>query len=185
MPEGLVLETNKSRPHINIVELVSRIHSLTNEERIRHGAPALSYDNSLAVIAYGHSSDMANRNYFEHVNPEGEDGSMRAERGGYNCTKIMNTTTIENESGTFVITYYQNGIGENLFLNSLFDWEVIKGNETYYHWILGPEIAKTTVTGWMESPAHRANMLETDYTKERIGIIISQDDRIYITQNFC
>ena len=53
MPEGLVLETNKSRPHINIVELVSRIHSLTNEERIRHGAPALSYDNSLAVIAYG------------------------------------------------------------------------------------------------------------------------------------
>ncbi len=45
------------------------------------------------------------------------------------------------------------------------------------------EIASRIVDGWMDSPGHRQNILETSYDKEGIGVVA--DERVYVTQNFC
>jgi uncharacterized protein YkwD len=37
----------------------------------------------------------------------------------------------------------------------------------------------------MESPGHRENILTKTYDSEGIGVEISADDKVYITQNFC
>jgi uncharacterized protein YkwD len=37
----------------------------------------------------------------------------------------------------------------------------------------------------MQSPEHRHNILNEQYDREAIGIVVSEDDKVYITQNFC
>jgi uncharacterized protein YkwD len=46
-------------------------------------APALRWNDKLAVAASAHSTDMAARNYFSHTNPEGLNPSDRAQAAGY------------------------------------------------------------------------------------------------------
>src|SRR3990170_7137897 len=58
------------------------------------------------------------------------------------------------------------GIAENIFQGYLFD--------SYY-----------TVNGWMNSPGHRENILTEVFDREGIGLEITQDYKVYVTQNFC
>jgi len=46
------------------------------------------------------------------------------------------------------------------------------------------EIAEVIVQGWMGSPGHRQNILSLNWKVEAIGIAISSDDKVYITENF-
>lgn len=139
------------------------IHKYTNEERVKHGYKPLEYDNALAIIAQRHSEDMASNHFFEHENLKGEDPSDRALKAGYSCYK---------DHGLF----YTEGIAENL----------IEGG-SYYGDTSEYAVAKESVKSWMESPGHRANILNSSYDKEGFGIAegISQPGRLYITQNFC
>ena len=54
-----------------------------------------------------------------------------------------------------------------------------------YDWNSQEKIAQTTVQGWMKSPGHRKNILTPYFKSEGIGIVVSPDDKVYITQNFC
>lgn len=45
-------------------------------------------------------------------------------------------------------------------------------------------IDRLAVRGWMESPSHRRNLLERQYTTTGIGLAQTRDGRIYITQVF-
>jgi uncharacterized protein YkwD len=47
------------------------------------------------------------------------------------------------------------------------------------------EIASQVVNGWMNSPGHRENILNARYDREGIGIAVSSDGKVYVTQNFC
>ncbi len=40
------------------------------------------------------------------------------------------------------------------------------------------------VRGWLESPSHRRNMLARDWSHTGIGVYITRDNRIYVTQVF-
>ena len=44
---------------------------LTNIERDREGLPPLEWDDEAAAVALGHSQDMSDRSFFDHVNPDG------------------------------------------------------------------------------------------------------------------
>lgn len=48
------------------------IFNKVNEERAKAGVPALSYNSTMETYARIKSKDMGVRNYFDHVNPEGE-----------------------------------------------------------------------------------------------------------------
>jgi uncharacterized protein YkwD len=41
------------------------------------------------------------------------------------------------------------------------------------------------VKGWMKRPTHRAGILEPSWQTQGIGIAISHDYRVYVTEDFC
>jgi uncharacterized protein YkwD len=59
-----------------------QVLALVNAERAAAGCGAVSADPGLAALARAHSEDMRDRDYFDHVNPEGLSPFDRAERAG-------------------------------------------------------------------------------------------------------
>ncbi len=131
----------------------------------------LKWETALSDIARSHSSDMAKRGFFSHQTPEGSGFGQRYQRAGYVCSVPQ---------GNVVYTG-----AENIFQNNLYDRVVYIGSETRYDWNSMRKIAETTVKGWMNSPGHRKNILTPFWRSEGIGIAVSEDDKVYITENFC
>ena len=169
-----VIQTNTnsgslSSPSIDSAALEKRIHALINQQRKSNGLSSLSFDSSLAVIARGHSQDMAKNNYFSHVNLQGLSPADRGNQQGYTCRKDYGS-------------YYTYGISENIFETS--HWTTYNGIRINDFEPL-ENIAQKTVEGWMNSPGHRKNILTTTYDREGIGVGIASDCTVYITENFC
>lgn len=76
--------------------------------------------------------------------------------------------------------------GENLFLNNVVDsyvYDQESGEILEYRFNSLEELARSTVDGWMESPGHRENIM-APFTREGIGIEVSDEGKVYITENF-
>lgn len=71
-------------------QLVERV----NKERGSRGLSTLQWDASLAGVARAHSDDMIKRQYFAHVNPDGESAADRADRGGVSYTLIAENLAV-------------------------------------------------------------------------------------------
>jgi uncharacterized protein YkwD len=147
---------------------------LINNQREQNGFSALSYDPFLADIARGHSWDMVARNFFEHMNPDGLMARGRGDAAGYPCIRVV-------KGGSY------NGISENLYQGTRYSayYSNAEGVIASYNWSSTDDIAERAVTGWMDSPGHRQNILTSRYELEGIGVAFSSDDKIYITENFC
>lgn len=79
---------------VNISEVEQFVLDYTNQERTKAGLNPLSLDKRLAQIARAHSTDMSQRQFFEHDNPDGLDPTGRGQAAYPNVFK---------------------GIGENIF----------------------------------------------------------------------
>ncbi|MER8058339.1 MULTISPECIES: sigma-70 family RNA polymerase sigma factor [unclassified Streptomyces] len=64
-------------------DTVSQVIALVNKERASAGCSALTADPQLQQAAQAHSDDMAARNFFDHVNPDGADPGQRITAAGY------------------------------------------------------------------------------------------------------
>jgi len=138
------------------------VHRLINLEREKYGLKILEYDEELASVAKSHSIDMVNDEYFAHETPEGLDPTDRANKADYVC---------RYQIGNLIYS----GIGENIHM--------VKGSSVSF--MSTPEsIAELAVSGWMDSPGHKKNILTSNFTKEGIGVSISTFT-IHVTQNFC
>jgi uncharacterized protein YkwD len=156
----------------NASRLASLIHGYINDERRAHGLRELQWDQQLAQIAYAHSKDMSDRDYFDHVSPEGKDFAARYRENGY---------TRQTRVGDQVYVG-----GENLFLNNVvasYTFDQLSGEVLSYEFNDLEELARSTVDGWMDSPGHRANIL-TPFSREGIGIFVNGEGEVYITENF-
>ena len=162
-----VSQTTNTQPKISISSLELQIHSLINQERNKNGLTSLSYDSRLADIARAHSQDMANKNYFSHDSPEGADLSARFAAAGYSPQKIPGIYS-----------------GENIFLGNLVSSIRYVNSIPSYNWNTQDDLAQTTVQGWMNSPGHRKNILTSSFHAEGIGIAISNDNQVYVTEDF-
>jgi uncharacterized protein YkwD len=165
------LPERKSKPGINISKLEKTIHTLINKERQRNGLSVVLWDNMLSEIARLHSRDMSKRNYFDHYSPEGHDYLYRYRHEGYQCA-VTEGRIIHMGA-------------ENIALNHLYDSVTTLNGKAFYDWNSQDKIARTTVQGWMKSPGHRKNILTPYFRNEGIGVDISPDGKVYITQNFC
>jgi len=152
--------------------LAGRIHDLINEQRAENGLVPLSYDQGLAALALNHSTDMAENNYLSHVDPAGEDPTARGNASGIFCVKDYGS-------------YYTYGIAENIFQNNLYTSVTYTNGIYSYAWSTPEAIAQSTVTGWMNSPGHRKNILTSTFGSEGIGVAVATDDKVYITEDFC
>ena len=99
-----------------------------NNERTSRGIAPLSIDSRYTTIARAYATDMWQRQYFSHYNPEGE--------------------TVADRFNAAHIDY--SFVGENLALAP---------TET------------TAMTGLMNSPGHKANILDSRFKKVGIGVI--------------
>ena len=168
-PDGPLM--HRPKPVLRANDLERRIHKLINRERGIHGLSPLAGDDMLATIARGHSKDMGSRRYFSHESPEGHDFSFRYRQEGYTCSLRIGNTVYMG--------------AENIFQNIRFNSVTTVNGEAYYDWNSEEQIAETTVRGWMDSPGHRKNILTPHWRSEGIGVFLSPDEKIYITQNFC
>jgi uncharacterized protein YkwD len=161
----------RPKPKIIVADLERKMHALVNKERRKQGLQSLEWDDALARIAGNHSRDMAKRNYVDHYSPEGRDFSYRYRQEGFSCA-VREGRTIHMGA-------------ENIALNYLYGSVTTVNNVAFYDWNSEDAIAETTVQGWMNSPGHRKNILTPYFKSEGIGVVISPDDKVYITQNFC
>lgn len=139
------------------------VHAHVNQIREQHGLSYLEQDEELRDIARLHSEDMADRQFFAHLTPEGKDPGDRYTEYGYqhltygeNIARVPYKTPLANANG-----------------------------QTQYE--TPPELACGIVEGWMNSEGHRENILSTQWGCEGIGIEIKQKPgviRVYTTQNF-
>lgn len=158
---------------LSIPLLELRIHDLINTERIQSQLRPLELNERLSKIARDHSQDMASRGFFDHVNPDGKSATARAIAGKFPCRKDL-------FNGNYTI-----GVSENIFQNNLYSKVMFYQGRTTYQWNSLDEIARTTVKGWMESPGHRANIMNRSTETSGVGIAISSHDQVLITQLFC
>lgn len=100
----------------------------TNTQRTQQGIGALALNNSLSKAAQDKANDMAARNYWAHITPDGVQPWEFMSAAGYEYTEA----------------------GENL--------------------AYGFATSSDTVIGWMNSPAHRDNLLKGSYKEVGFGI---------------
>ena len=152
-----------------VAALEQQIHQLVNQNR----QSPLVFDVALASVARSHSADMANSNYFSHINQQGQSPSDRGEAVGYDCRKDYGS-------------YYTYGLPENINQAWLYSqsWTLngILVRKDYYEL---EELASLVVDGWIASTGHRENILNNSYDVEGIGVAINDDEKVYLTQNFC
>jgi len=152
--------------------LETKVFKLVNSERIKAGLKPLKQDEKLAAIAKKHSNDMAKHDYTAHVNRAGLDPSDRAEAAGYNIV-------IKKKEGNRTTT--RRGVGENIYERQAF---TVEGDVVEYYVETYDKIAKIAVESWMNSPGHRKNIMNPDYTLAGIGISVGDKKKVRITQVF-
>ncbi|WP_308128040.1 CAP domain-containing protein [Modestobacter italicus] len=67
-----------------------QVLTLVNTERAAAGCAPVSADAGLAAVARAHSADMRDRDFFDHVNPDGVDPFARAEAAGVGYARAEN-----------------------------------------------------------------------------------------------
>ncbi|OFW68709.1 MAG: hypothetical protein A2V52_01135 [Actinobacteria bacterium RBG_19FT_COMBO_54_7] len=166
------LQQHVEEVQANSERLASMIHEGINDQRKINGLNSLQWDSDLASIALSHSKDMAVRNYFDHVSPDGKDFQARYQQYGYHKqTRVGDVTYVG---------------GENLFLYSVIESTTTHKNtgEVFeYKFNDLQDLARATVDGWMGSQGHRDNIL-TPFTREGIGVFVTADGKVYVTENF-
>ena len=154
-------------------ELAVRVHGLINEQRVAYGLSPLVLDSKLSLVAENHSKDMASKNYFSHVNQGGEGPTARAEKAGYYCRT------------DFGGGYYSVGVAENILQTWVFGKPIVVNGIATYDRVEMEHLAKSVVDGWMNSPGHKHNILTKEYSKEGVGVGISSQGKLYVTEDLC
>ncbi len=164
---------------INYPLLHAAIFYETNQERIKAGVSVLRFHQSLEAAAYGHALDMRTYNFFSHTSVVSgkENLGDRARLAGFNWTRIGENIAISfginYEAGTPVYSPNQNG--------GYFSYEY-KGDPILPHTYL--TFAKAVVNQWMNSPGHKANMLNVNYSYMGIGAAHYKNSSFYMMDNF-
>jgi uncharacterized protein YkwD len=117
--------------------LARQLAELTSERRREAGADlaALEADPELLPAARAHALDMLERGYHDHATPDGLEPSDRA--------ALLHRRLVGH-------------VGENLAEFEGLTAEQLEGQ-------IGP-LAADIMDGWMQSPGHRENILDPDYT---------------------
>lgn len=168
---------SNAAPRIDLPRLERLVHERANEARRSEGRGTLAWSDSMATVARRHSEDMARRTFFDHRNPDGLDPTQRARTAGLRCEIVEGRTVWR-------------GFAENLYYTQHFaSGSTTTYNDgrtlTVYQWKPADVLASESVRQWMNSPGHRANLLQPRSRRSGVGIALGPDSRIYFTQLFC
>jgi len=114
-----------------VSEPESEIIKQVNVERVRRGLKALKFSARLAVVARGHSLDMAIRRYRDHNTPEGSTPADRARGMGIECRAVGENIYVDD--------YHQlEGLGDRALRGWL-------GSPEHYGNLLSPDFVETGI----------------------------------------
>lgn len=152
------------------------VHREGNRARRAARLRALAWSTPEARLAQAHADDMAERGYFDHVNPRGEDAAARGARMGMTCQRLIGTTLLS-------------GFGENLYVTGAFDaYRIVQHglrSRVEYDWKAPETLAREAIRAWLDSPGHRANLLNGQYQRHGVGVARDDQHRLYIVDVFC
>lgn len=154
--------SQKQRLRIMPPQLAKSVHDRINRERRRQGLPTFRWDASLGRIAGKHSRDMAKRNYFSHMSPDGKGPAQRYLKARYACGVTINGVL---RRGAEVIYRHERNTAEGVPTRD--------------------EIIDSAIETWSGSDEDRKNILSSHWQREGVGVFISPDGTVYITVNFC
>ena len=146
--------------------------SLVNEARAEHGLPPLETSDELVQIATRHSEDMAARGYFAHDSPDGDTFSDRYREAGFICRRRTGWVIHQGAENL-----YKGWASSGLTIRN---WKIVTVEIAN-----AQSLAVEAVEGWMQSPGHRANILNDVWRHQGVGVATGYGDRVYVTQNFC
>ncbi len=177
-------------PPLDLPALERAVHRRVNAERTARGLRALAWNDALHPLARAHSRDMVRRDFFAHVNPDGQDAAARADAAELTCVKTLGKgRTAEGMGENLLATSRLAAIRDTYARRS----DAPRGESEHvarrYEWKTLEEIAEETVSGWMQSAPHRANLLDPLYETHALGIALAENGqdagRLFITQNLC
>ncbi|WP_459886393.1 CAP domain-containing protein [Halostagnicola bangensis] len=151
---------------IDIDAVEQYVHEAVNEERAAVGSDELEFDDELRDIARDHSEDMGERGYFSHTDPDGNGFIDRYDDAGYECS-------VNGYIG-----------GENI-AQTWYDTPVNTGDRGIVHYEDEQELGYGIAEQWMNSQGHQENLLADHWENQGIGIHVTDDDKVFATQNFC
>ena len=160
------------------------IIDFTNRERIKAGLRPFDHDPAISDIGRAHSEQMTLHGYGHVV--LGKDPTDRALAAGYDCRAY-------HEDGS-----YSYGLSENIAkYPRVKEWMQERGllRTKVYPTIFdadAKEAALGLVQGWMDSPGHRANIMDQDARRIGVGVAVELSEKydgwpaetFYATQNF-
>ena len=126
----------------------NEVFARANSARMQNGLPALTRSRGLDRVAQAHARDMALRNYFGHYTPEGLAPWERIQQA-----QLKDWSSVGGRAASDIAF---NGVGEN----------AAKGDES----------AAEIVDNWMNSPGHRANLLNAKYMYIGTGVYYDTTD---------
>lgn len=135
---------------------------LSNDRREEHGKSQLSPSYTLSSVAREHSKDMANRDFYAHKNPDGEQPWDRANN----------------------VAECGNAVSENIHRGYLNERMRVYNSSQIIYTDDAESVARYIVQGWMNSPGHRTNLLSTRWDYIGVGIYFDSPE-FYATAMFC
>ena len=176
VPSDSLILVENPEPEVSADRLERLIRKYVNEIRREEGLHKLKHNKALDPIARAHSADMGGRNFFDHTNLNGETPTMRGHRAGFVCRITYDNVIATGLAENLFYTYSYRSVRKAYFpdrVHLTFDW---KDEET---------IAREIAQGWYDSPPHRKNLLDPRSRTHGIGVIITKDRKIFVTQNIC
>lgn len=173
-PVEVTAATDDAAPVLDSLAVL--VHREGNRARRAARLRPLRWSEPEARLAQAHADDMAERGYFDHVNPQGDDATGRGARLGMVCQRLVGTTLLS-------------GFGENLYATGAFDaYRVVRQglrSRVEYDWKQPEDLAREAVRAWLDSPGHRANLLNGQYRRRGVGVARDARHRLYIVDIFC
>ena len=163
-PGETTYETSVETVSSDIVE--DFVHAEVNDRRAEHGLDPIEWDGTIASVSRAHSADMAEREYFSHVNPEGEGPHDRFE----------------------AVADYCRAYGENVAMTWVDRSVERPDDDEIDEYRTAEELAEGLVEQWMQSPDHRDAILEENvdgWDRGGVGVYLTDDGQVYATHNFC
>ena len=174
-PTSVYAEADQA-PDLDAEELERQVHARVNEERRDRGLLPLAWNDTLATMAQAHSENMAREDFFAHVDPAGNAPTDRARQHDFSCSEAYSGSP-------------RTGLGENLY--NTYQYRSYKTSyedgrqQRTYNWKTQAQLVREIVDGWLESPRHRQNLLSPRFEAEGIGIHITGDEQLFVTQDLC
>lgn len=107
------------QPASNIGSYELQVLNLVNEQRANYGLSALKYSTALEAVAYAHSKDMAQNNYFSHTNLSGQSPFDRMRQAGISYRSAAENIAAGQRTPQEVVNAWMNSSGHRAnILNS-------------------------------------------------------------------